>query len=218
MKNLKTVFAAFREMHRLEKRLIPTSVTVALVTAVMPFVNIWFTSKIIDLLDGGTDMKSLALYIALAVGINALLFFINCYLGDMQFVYRSLMYNKELRRISSRLFGIEYQKLENSEFKELVHKHSEAQDRVFSSFVQFTWMMRDFISGALTLIISVVIVAPLFKIGFMKTGDSFFERPAFLLTIFGAIAVMAVVILIVAVRMNKAWFKANGKIYSPQTK
>ena len=74
MKNIKMVFAAFREMHRLEKRLIPTAVTVALVTAVMPFVNSWFTSKIIDLLDGGTDMKSLALYIALAVGINALLF------------------------------------------------------------------------------------------------------------------------------------------------
>lgn len=211
MKKIKTVFAAFCEMHRLEKRLIPTAVTVAIVTAVMPFVNIWFTSKIIDLLAGGADMKSLALYIGLAVGINAMLFFINYYLGDMQFVYRSLMYNKELQRISSKLFGIEYQKLECSEFKELVHKHSEAQDRVFSSFVQLTWMMRDFISGALTLIISVVIVTPLFKIGFKKTGDTFFERPAFLLTIFGAIAVMAVIILIVAVRMNKAWFKASDE-------
>lgn len=211
MKKIKTVFAAFCEMHRLEKRLIPTAVTVAIVTSVMPFVNIWFTSKIIDLLAGGADMKSLALYIGLAVGINAMLFFINYYLGDMQFVYRSLMYNKELQRISSKLFGIEYQKLECSEFKELVHKHSEAQDRVFSSFVQLTWMMRDFISGALTLIISVVIVTPLFKIGFKKTGDTFFERPAFLLTIFGAIAVMAVIILVVAVRMNKAWFKASDE-------
>lgn len=63
MKNLKTVFLAFREMHRLEKRLIPTAVTVALVTAVMPFVNIWFTSKIIDLLEGGAGMKkSCSLY------------------------------------------------------------------------------------------------------------------------------------------------------------
>lgn len=211
MKNIKTVLSAFREMHRLEKRLIPTSVIVALVTAVMPFINIWFTSKIIDLLDGGADMKDLALYIGLAVGINAVLFFINYFLGDMQFVYRSLMYNKELRRISSRLFSVEYQRLENSEFKELVHKHSEAQDRVFSSFVQLTWMMRDFISGAFMLIISIVIIFPLFKIGFKTTGNSFFERPVFLLTIFGAIAVMAVVILIVAVRMNKAWFKASDE-------
>lgn len=156
-------------------------------------------------------MKSLTLYIGSAVGINAVLFFVNCFLGEMQFVYRSLMYNKELREISSKLFRIEYQRLENSEFKELVHKHSEAQDRVFSSFVQFTWMMRDFISGALTLVISVVIIIPLLKIGFEKTGTSFFERPAFLLTIFGAIAVMAVIILVVAVRMNKAWFKASDE-------
>lgn len=208
MKRIKTVFSAFKEMHRLEKRLLPTSIVVAIVTAVMPFINIWFTSKIIDLLDIGTSMSDLAVYIGLAVGINAVLFFINYFLGDMYFMFRSLMYNKELQNISAKLFKAEYQKLESSDFKELIHKHSEAQDRVFSSFVQFSWMMRDFISGAVTLIISVIIIIPLLKIGFTKTGDTYFEMPAFLLTIFGAIAIMAVIILIVATQMNKAWFKA----------
>lgn len=211
MKKIKTVFSAFKEMHRLEKRLLPTSIVVAIVTAVMPFINIWFTSKIIDLLDIGTSMSDLAVYIGLAVGINAVLFFINYFLGDMYFMFRSLMYNKELQNISAKLFKAEYQKLESSDFKELIHKHSEAQDRVFSSFVQFSWMMRDFISGAVTLIISVIIIIPLLKIGFTKTGDTYFERPVFLLTIFGAIAIMAVIILIVATQMNKAWFKAGDE-------
>lgn len=211
MKKIKTVFSAFKEMHRLEKRLLPTSIVVAIVTAVMPFINIWFTSKIIDLLDIGTSMSDLAVYIGLAVGINAVLFFINYFLGDMYFMFRSLMYNKELQNISAKLFKAEYQKLESSDFKELIHKHSEAQDRVFSSFVQFSWMMRDFISGAVTLIISVIIIIPLLKIGFTKTGDTYFERPVFLLTIFGAIVIMAVIILIVATQMNKAWFKAGDE-------
>lgn len=211
MKKIKTVFSAFKEMHRLEKRLLPTSIVVAIVTAAMPFINIWFTSKIIDLLDIGTSMSDLAVYIGLAVGINAVLFFINYFLGDMYFMFRSLMYNKELQNISAKLFKAEYQRLESSDFKELTHKHSEAQDRVFSSFVQFSWMMRDFISGAVTLIISVIIIIPLLKIGFTKTGDTYFERPAFLLTIFGAIAIMAVIILIVATQMNKAWFKAGDE-------
>lgn len=211
MKKIKTVFSAFKEMHRLEKRLLPTSIVVAIVTAVMPFINIWFTSKIIDLLDIGTSMSDLAVYIGLAVGINAVLFFINYFLGDMYFMFRSLMYNKELQNISAKLFKAEYQKLENSDFKELIHKHSEAQDRVFSSFVQFSWMMRDFISGAVTLIISVIIIIPLLKIGFTKTGDTYFERPVFLLTIFGSIVIMAVIILIVATQMNKAWFKAGDE-------
>lgn len=211
MKKIKTVFSAFKEMHRLEKRLLPTSIVVAIVTAVMPFINIWFTSRIIDLLDVGTSMSDLAVYIGLAVGINAVLFFINYFLGDIYFMFRSLMYNKELQNISAKLFKAEYQKLESSDFKELIHKHSEAQDRVFSSFVQFSWMMRDFISGAVTLIISVIIIIPLLKIGFTKTGDTYFESPVFLLTIFGAIAIMAVIILIVATQMNKAWFKAGDE-------
>ena len=211
MKKIKIVFSAFKEIHRLEKRLLPTSIVVAIVTAVMPFINICFTSKIIDLLYVGTSMSDLAVYIGLAVEINAVLFFINYFLGDIYFVFRSLMYNKELQNISAKLFKAEYQKLESSDFKELIHKHSEAQDRVFSSFVQFSWMMRDFISGVVTMIISVIIIVPLLKIGFTKTGDTYFERPVFLLTIFGAIAIMAVVILIVATQMNKAWFKASDE-------
>lgn len=211
MKKIKIVFSAFKEIHRLEKRLLPTSIVVAIVTAVMPFINICFTSKIIDLLDVGTSMSDLAVYIGLAVEINAVLFFINYFLGDIYFVFRSLMYNKEFQNISAKLFKAEYQKLESSDFKELIHKHSEAQDRVFSSFVQFSWMMRDFISGVVTMIISVIIIVPLLKIGFTKTGDTYFERPVFLLTIFGAIAIMAVVILIVATQMNKAWFKASDE-------
>ncbi len=211
MKKMKSVFSAFKEMHRLEKRLMPISVVVAIVMAVMPFVNIWFTSKIIDFLDMGAGMKELSLYIGLAIGINLVLFFLNYFLGDMYFMYRSLMYNKELQSIASKLYRIEYQRLEDSSFKELMHKHSEAQDRVFSAFTKFSWMLRDFISGAATLVISVIIIIPLFKIGFTKTGDTYFEKPVFLLTIFGAIAIMVVIILIVALRMNKMWFKASDE-------
>ncbi len=211
MKKFKVIFSAFKEMHRLEKRLIPTSIAVSIVMAVMPFVNVWFTSKIIDLLDTGTEMNELFLYIGLAVGINLILFFVNYFLSDMYYMYRSLMYNKELQNISVNLFKMEYQRLENGDFKELVHKHSEAQDRVFSSFVQLSWMMRDFLSGLITLVISVIIIFPLLKIGFKTTGNTFFEKPVFLLTIFGAIAVMTGIILVIALKMNKMWFKASDE-------
>ena len=142
MKKMKSVFAAFKETHRLEKRLLPVSLVLAVVSAVMPFVNIWFTSKIIDLLDTGAKMNEIFIYIALAVGINFVLFFLNYFLENTYY-NRSVMYNKELQSIASKLFKIDYQKLEDGDFKELIHKHSEAQDRVFSSFVQFSWMLRE---------------------------------------------------------------------------
>lgn len=211
MKKMKIIFSAFKEMHRLEKRLIPMSVLHALIMAVMPFINIWFTSKIVDLLDMGVQMKELFVYIGFAVGINFVLFFLNDYLNNINYTYRSLMYNRELLSVSQKLFKVEYSKIENSDFKELIHKHSEAQDRVFSAFHQFSWMMRDFISGMTTLIISVIIVVPLFKVGFKTTGSSFFERPVFLITIFVSIAAMTAIILAVALKMNSAYFKAGDE-------
>ncbi len=212
MKKFKLIFYAFKEMHRLEKRLIPTILAVATVTAVMPFVNIWFTSKIIDLLGFGTETSELVLYIGLAIGINFVLFFLNNYLTDVRIMFRSLMYNKELQNIALKLYTIEYQKLEDGGFKELVHKHSEAQDRVISSFSQLNWLLREFLSGFITIAISVVLIVPLLKIGFKTTGNSYFEKPILLLiTIFFAIVVMIAIILVVALRMSKAWFKASDE-------
>lgn len=211
MKTAKTVLAAFKEMQRLEKRMVPTCLTVAVISAVNPFVNIKFTSVIIDLLDSGAGMKELALYIAAAVGINFLLFFLNSFLGDMFYMYRSMLYNRELQSVASKLYSVEFKKTEDSDFKELLHKHSEAQNRVFSAFSQFSWMLRDFVSGFSTLLISLVFIFPLFQIGLTKTGESFFEKPIFLLSIFAAIAVMAAIILVVALKMNKQWFLASDE-------
>ncbi len=214
MKKSKAILFAFKETHRLEKRLIPTTVISAVISGVMPFVNIWFSAKIIDLLDTAAEAERLIIYICLAVGINFVLFFLSRYLGDIYYMLRSLLYNRELKAIASKLFAVEFQKTEDSSFKELIHKHAEAQNRVFSSFVQFSWMFRDFLSGIITVIFSVILILPLFIIGFKKTGESFFERPAFLLSIFGAIAVMVVIMLIVATKMNKQWFKASDEYSS----
>lgn len=61
----------------------------------------------------------------------------------------------------------------------------------------------------LTTIISFIIIIPLLKVGFVKTGDTFFERPLFIITIVASIAIMAVVILIVASNINKSYLEAN---------
>lgn len=213
MSNFKTIFKAVKEIHRLEKRLLPCTIATAVVTAVMPFVNIWFSAEIIDALEQKSDVKTLILLIASAVVINFVLMLSNHYLGDMYYIYRNMMYNSERSNIAKKLYSTEYKKLEDSDFKELIHKHSEAQNRVYSAFTQFSWMIRDFISGLITLAVSAAFLIPLFKIGFTRTGDSFFEKPIFLIVLFASLAVMVVFALLISFKMNKAYFAA-GDAYS----
>lgn len=64
-------------------------------------------------------------------------------------------------------------------------------------------------SGVYTVIVSVIMIMPLLKIGFTKTGESFFERPIFLIALIGLIAAMAVIMLLIAIKMNRSYLAAN---------
>lgn len=211
MNKIKTIISTFKEMHKLEKNIIPSSIFIAIIMAVMPFVNIWFTSKIIDLLTYNSEISTLILNIGLALTINLTLFFLNNYIGDIQFIHKTLLYNNELKNIAEKLYKIEYSKLESSKFKELIHKHSEAQERVYSAFTTFALMIRDFVFGMVTIILSVILILPLFKVGFTATGDTFFEKPIFLFSVIIAVIIMAIMILLIALKMNKNQFESENK-------
>lgn len=209
MSNMKTVFKIYKEIHSLEKKVLPATTIQSIVSSLKPFINILFTAKIINLLSDGKDFKTVMLYITIAVAINFILFFLGCFLDEYSQNLRNLLLNKENKKVASKLFGTEYQKLENSEFKELIHKHEEAEKSRWSRFPYFVWTIYRFLNGLFTLIISVIIIFPLLKVGFTKIGDTFFEKPFFLITIISAILAMAVIILLVAVNINKSYLKAN---------
>lgn len=209
MSNMKTVFKIYKEIHSLEKKVLPSVTVQSIVSSLKPFINILFTAKIINLLSDGKDFKTVMLYITIAVAINFILFFLDSFLDEYSQNLRNLLLNKENKKVASKLFKTEYQKLENSEFKELIHKHEEAEKSRWSRFPYFVWTTYRFLSGLFTLIISVVIIFPLLKVGFTRTGDTFFEKPIFLITIISAILVMAVIVLLVAVNINKSYLKAN---------
>ncbi len=209
MSNIKIVFKIYKEIHNLEKKVLPSVTIQSIVSSLKPFINILFTARIINLLSVGKDFKTVMLYITIAVAINFILFFLGSFLDEYSQNLRNLLLNKENKKIASKLFGTEYQKLENSEFKELIHKHEEAEKSRWSRFPYFVWTTYRFLNGLFTLIISVIIIFPLLKVGFTRTGNTFFEKPIFLITIISAILVMAVIILLVAVNINKSYLKAN---------
>ena len=209
MSNMKTVFKIYKEIHSLEKKVLPSVTVQSIVSSLKPFINILFTAKIINLLSDGKDFKTVMLYITIAVSINFILFFLDSFLDEYSQNLRNLLLNKENKKVASKLFRTEYQKLENSEYKELIHKHDEAEKSRWSRFPYFVWTTYRFLNGLFTLIISVIIIFPLLKVGFTKTGDTFFEKPIFLITIISAILAMAVIILLVAVNINKSYLKAN---------
>lgn len=209
MNNFKMVFKMYKEIHHLEKHIIPTTVASSVINAFMPFVNIYFTAKLVTMLSGGASFKEVIIYICLALFLNFTLFFLNNFLSDYSDGLRSMLLDRESEKMAKKLYKTDYEKLEDSEFREIIHKHEEAGASRWARFPYFMWTTSVFISGVLTLIIAIIIIMPLLKIGFTATGNSFFEKPIFLTALIAVIFVMAIIMLLIAIKMNKSYLAAN---------
>ena len=211
MSNAKLIAKMYKEIHSLDRSILPASLVQAVVDSIKPFINIWFSARLIMLLTEKADVKTLIITIAAALSINVILFFLNSFLDHYNNIRRMTLLDLENKKVEEKLYNADYALLNDSEFKELLHRHEEAGKSRWARLPYFMWTTLQFTRGVLTTIISFIIIIPLLKVGFVRTGDTFFERPLFIVTIVAAIAVMAVVILIVASKINKSYLEANEK-------
>lgn len=211
MSKAKLIKRMYREVHSLDHRLLPTTAVQAVIDSMKPFINIYFSARLITLLMQKADTSVIITNIALVLGINVVIFFLASFLNNYNENHRMMLLDLENKKVEEKLYNADYALLNDSEFKELLHRHEEAGKSRWARLPYFMWTTLQFTRGVLTTIISFIIIIPLLKVGFVRTGDTFFERPLFIITIVAAIAVMAVVILIVASKINKSYLEANEK-------
>lgn len=211
MSKAKLIKRMYREVHSLDRRLLPTTAVQAVIDSIKPFINIYFSARLITLLTQKADTSVIITNIALVLGINIVIFFLASFLNNYNENHRMMLLDLENKKVEEKLYNADYALLNDSEFKELLHRHEEAGKSRWARLPYFMWTTLQFTRGVLTTIISFIIIIPLLQVGFVRTGDTFFERPLFIITIVAAIAVMAVVILIVASKINKSYLEANEK-------
>ncbi len=211
MSKSKLIQRMYREVHSLDRSLLPTTAVQAVIDSIKPFINIYFSARLITLLTQKADTKEIITNIALVLGINVVIFFLASFLNNYNENHRMMLLDLENKKVEEKLYNADYALLNDSEFKELLHRHEEAGKSRWARLPYFMWTTLQFTRGVLTTIISFIIIIPLLKVGFLRTGNTFFERPLFIVTIVSAIAVMAVVILIVASKINKSYLEANEK-------
>lgn len=211
MSKAKLIKRMYREVHSLDRRLLPTTAVQAVIDSIKPFINIYFSARLITLLTQKADTSVIITNIALVLGINVVIFFLASFLNNYNENHRMMLLDLENKKVEEKLYNADYALLNDSEFKELLHRHEEAGKSRWARLPYFMWTTLQFTRGVLTTIISFIIIIPLLKVGFVRTGNTFFERPLFTVTIVAAIAVMAGVILIVASKINKSYLEANEK-------
>ncbi|WP_290908157.1 hypothetical protein, partial [Eubacterium sp.] len=107
MSNIKMIFKMYREIGNLDRGIVPVDFFCAVITGAKPFVNIWFSAKIIGILTAGADFKGILGYILTAVALNFILDYAGGFLFDLYDVKADLLFGRENFKMAEKIFGID---------------------------------------------------------------------------------------------------------------
>ena len=136
MHNFKMIGKMYREIAGLDKGILPVDFFCAILTGAKPFVNIWFTAKIIGMMTAGADFKGLLAYILAAVALNFVLDYTGGFLSDLYDVKSDLLFSRENFKMAEKLFRMDYEKLEEKVLNAIEQRVREKNDNVPAEIVR----------------------------------------------------------------------------------
>ncbi len=200
---LRAIGQMLRLTHRLEPRYLPIIVVRSLLQASTPFINIYFTARILDELTGERHIEMLTLWVLWTLGLNLLAALVQRGTNRLEEMYGWCKLNASyMFQMNRLLYDTDYENLDNPDVR--VHKQKIDEGRNMSS--RGPWSLGPMLSGVLGGVIAVVLAAVLSAPIFSNTGVGALASPALTATFFA---------LIVAVSAGSALYSLSSgkKIY-----
>ena len=102
MSKAKLIKRMYREVHSLDRRLLPTTAVQAVIDSIKPFINIYFSARLITLLTQKADTSVIITNIALVLGINVVIFFLASFLNNYNENHRMMLLDLENKKVEEK--------------------------------------------------------------------------------------------------------------------
>jgi ATP-binding cassette subfamily B protein len=203
---------SIKELSVLDKTLLPLAVIGALLQAAHPFVNIIYTAKVVGELMGARAIDALVSYAVQAVLLNLALYVLK-EIANAVFSSKSYpsLYFAEHHKAGKKLFSAPYARLEDSEFDKKARKYDESLKSHGSNMSGLSWATANIVQGIASFAAAFVVLVPLFKISFVRTGEGFLQSEYFALLVFGGIIVLVGLVYFINKKTQEAYFYLNDK-------
>lgn len=148
-------------MWELDREVCLTGIAVAFIDAVQPFIGIFLSAYVLDGLEQGQDMKRLILTAILAVGGVFGLQVLKGYVKKVQTVHIDICVFGYEKKRSERTLTMDYELLE-SPMVNAIRTRVKNDNNWGSGFYSVIWAFPRLVSAVLGVVISIIVVLPLF--------------------------------------------------------
>lgn len=209
-RNASFVCRSIRDIHRLSPHLLTFMTVTAVSTSIFPFVNVYFTAEIIDVLtNDSSNTRHLLFLVSAALLLNFVFYFIRNAVSYQYGIRRFTLVGREIARVNEKIFSVDYALLENPVVYEKIRRYDDDRKQHGISSWRLQWSLSSVISGSITLLIAIIMLWEFFGAIFKKTGDSFIETPWLAIAVLAVIAVGAGIVGGMNVIIQKKYYQYN---------
>lgn len=191
MNNLDILKTGIKEIHGLNKWVMPTGILYGFFSSIAPFVNIYMSARIIDELIVTQDVDRIILFVGITIGLNLLIHLLSTGLDHIRIRQRSIAWQNQDMRINEKIIKMDYEHIENPEVHALREKIIEAERMNGGGIYSLMNDLTELTQGATKLLVSIIMAIGLFKgTNLIGEGTHFINNPIFS---YGFIALIVIV-------------------------
>lgn len=192
--------AVFPHMNQYSRFVLPVTIAADIVQVLKPYVYIFATAKILDVLQKSQETEAVWLYAAIAVVCQMSLSILDYWLTNLHQEHLDGLNAFEKNAVTKNLFLIDYWKLEGTELEHKILQHRDELTREGGIFTKFVSLIDSACMVIFSLVVSVTALMPFIQQLFAEAGPSFAESRWFVVAM---IIIVVISMLLLTVLKSK---------------
>lgn len=186
----------YRDINKINKSILPVILLNCLFSAIEPFVFIFVSGKLVKYLIEGRAFKEIVTLSLIGAAISLAVYVIKNITENYKMEFMDYLNCKEKNLLIKGMFNLDFKDFESKEYRDKISRHRQETDGIGGVYYETLYLLSDFVSGILTIIIAAISLGGFYKTLNQSVDIRILGERYFLLILLAALIILSVLLAI----------------------
>ena len=186
----------YRDINKINKNILPVILLNCLFSAIEPFVFIFVSGKLVKYLIEGRAFKEIVTLSLAGAAISLAVYVIKNITVNYKMEFMDYLNCKEKNLLIKGMFNLDFKDFESKEYKDKISRHRQETDGIGGVYYETLYLLSDFVSGVLTIIIAAISLGGFYKTLNQSVDIKILGERYFPLILLAALIILSVLLAI----------------------
>ena len=186
----------YRDINKINKNILPVILLNCLFSAIEPFVFIFVSGKLVKYLIEGRAFKEIVTLSLVGAAISLAVYVIKNITENYKMEFMDYLNCKEKNLLIKGMFNLDFKDFESKEYKDKISRHRQETDGIGGVYYETLYLLSDFVSGVLTIIIAAISLGGFYKTLNQSVDIKILGERYFPLILLAALIILSVLLAI----------------------